>query len=311
MDIGVVGAGIVGLSTAVNLVEQRHKVTVYAEKLSPETTSNVAPAVFFPHATEANELVMESARRTFEFYAGLANGASVGLRKQTHYELDNDRAAGEASIVAFGSLFSDFEELKRVEIPGGYEYGWSMSTYFIDSRLFMPYLMGRIQGGGGEVVVRRFGSAEEILALPHEAIANCSSLGAAKLFNDEQVYPVRGQLVYTKPVDLDTSIVHGRFYIFPRGDSMLLGGTNDHRQDDLTPSAIVTAEILEGNRRIAPSLTSDDIIGVNTGLRPYRVGGPRVEAEDIGGKRVLHNYGHGGSGWTLGWGCASMVAELL
>ncbi len=175
----------------------------------------------------------------------------------------------------------------------------------------MPYLIGRLQASGGQVVVPRFDSAEQIVALPHEVIANCSGLGAGTLFNDDQIYPVRGQLVYTRPVELDKSIVHDRFYIFHRGDSMLLSGTNDHRQDDLTPSATVTAEILEGNRRIAPGLTFEDIIGVNTGLRPFRVGGPQVEAEEIGGKRILHNYGHGGSGWTLGWGCGAMVVELV
>ena len=158
----------------------------------------------------------------------------------------------------------------------------------------MPYLIGRLQASGGQVVVPRFDSAEQIVALPHEVIANCSGLGAGTLFNDDQIYPVRGQLVYTRPVELDKSIVHDRFYIF-----------------HLTPSATVTAEILEGNRRIAPGLTFEDIIGVNTGLRPFRVGGPRVEAEEIGGKRILHNYGHGGSGWTLGWGCGAMVVELV
>lgn len=45
-------------------------------------------------------------------------------------------------------------------------------------------------------------------------------------------------------------------------------------------------------------ITSADIIGVNTGLRPFRVGGPRIEAEEIDGKLILHNYGHGGSGWA-------------
>ncbi len=128
MDIGVVGAAIVGLSTAVNLAEAGHKVTVYAEKLSPETTSNVAPALFFPHATEANELVMEAARRTFDFYAALSNGASVGVHQQRHYELASEQEAAAAAILPFASLFSDFEEMKPSEIPGGYQHGWSMST---------------------------------------------------------------------------------------------------------------------------------------------------------------------------------------
>jgi len=48
------------------------------------------------------------------------------------------------------------------------------------------------------------------------------------------------------------------------------------------------------------------------GVRPYRPKGPRVElaAEPLNGKRVIHNYGHGGAGITLSWGCASVVADL-
>src|SRR5262245_38766357 len=48
------------------------------------------------------------------------------------------------------------------------------------------------------------------------------------------------------------------------------------------------------------------------GVRPYRPKGPRVElvAEPLNGKRLIHNYGHGGAGITLSWGCASVVADL-
>jgi D-amino-acid oxidase len=46
-------------------------------------------------------------------------------------------------------------------------------------------------------------------------------------------------------------------------------------------------------------------------LRPFRPAGPRVEAERFGEKTVVHNYGHGGSGWSLSWGCADVVAGIV
>ncbi len=44
-------------------------------------------------------------------------------------------------------------------------------------------------------------------------------------------------------------------------------------------------------------------------LRPFRAEGPRLDVETIGSKRVVHNYGHGGSGWSLSWGSAALAAR--
>ena len=44
--------------------------------------------------------------------------------------------------------------------------------------------------------------------------------------------------------------------------------------------------------------------------RPFRAQGPRIEPERLAGKTVIHNYGHGGSGFTVSWGCAEEVARL-
>jgi len=132
------------------------------------------------------------------------------------------------------------------------------------------------------------------------------------MFGDTSVVPVKGQLVYTKPKGhLDYSILHDGFYVFPRSGTWVLGGTTERGVADLAASGLATERILEGNRRILPSLKLGDVVGVKTGLRPLREGGPRVELESMGTKIIAHNYGHGGSGWTLSWGCAEMlVAEL-
>ncbi|MDZ4363573.1 FAD-dependent oxidoreductase, partial [Brevundimonas sp.] len=45
-------------------------------------------------------------------------------------------------------------------------------------------------------------------------------------------------------------------------------------------------------------------------LRPFRAAGPRLDVETVGDKRVVHNYGHGGSGWSLAWGSAAAARDL-
>ena len=58
------------------------------------------------------------------------------------------------------------------------------------------------------------------------------------------------------------------------------------------------------------NLSSDRIVRITVCSRPFRPAGPRVEAESLGDKRLVHNYGHGGSGWSLSWGSAEMARDL-
>jgi len=57
-------------------------------------------------------------------------------------------------------------------------------------------------------------------------------------------------------------------------------------------------------------LDRSKIIGGTVGLRPSR-SEVRLEVEDIGDRKVVHNYGHGGAGVTLSWGCAEEVVRLV
>ncbi len=59
-----------------------------------------------------------------------------------------------------------------------------------------------------------------------------------------------------------------------------------------------------------PDLNRQGLIRLVAGLRPYRRGSVRLEAE-LGDPLLVHNYGHGGSGFTLSWGCAQEVLEMI
>ncbi len=63
--------------------------------------------------------------------------------------------------------------------------------------------------------------------------------------------------------------------------------------------------------RLAPlRADAQHLMKVTVCLRPFRPAGPRLEAERFGARTVVHNYGHGGAGWSLGWGCAAEAAAL-
>jgi D-amino-acid oxidase len=53
----------------------------------------------------------------------------------------------------------------------------------------------------------------------------------------------------------------------------------------------------------------DRIFRVTVCLRPFRAAGPRLDVERVGDKTVVHNYGHGGSGWSLSWGSSTVAVE--
>lgn len=57
--------------------------------------------------------------------------------------------------------------------------------------------------------------------------------------------------------------------------------------------------------------SSDRIVDISVCLRPFRPQGPRIEAERLFGKQVVHHYGHGGSGWSLSWGSAQAALALV
>lgn len=54
-------------------------------------------------------------------------------------------------------------------------------------------------------------------------------------------------------------------------------------------------------------MRADRITRITACLRPFRAQGPRLDVEPVAGKRVVHNYGHGGSGWSLAWGSGTIA----
>jgi len=79
----------------------------------------------------------------------------------------------------------------------------------------------------------------------------------------------------------------------------------------IVPAAPAPSAVFATPAPLAPIRASADrIVALHACTRPFRAQGPRIEAERIGRKTVIHSYGHGGSGWSLSWGSAALATQL-
>ncbi len=101
---------------------------------------------------------------------------------------------------------------------------------------------------------------------------------------------------------------------FLRGSAALLStAAASHALAADTPAVVgpAAARLQSDELPLAPIRASADrIIEMNVCTRPFRPQGPRIELERIGRRQVVHNYGHGGSGWSLSWGSGLLATQM-
>ncbi|WP_111765893.1 FAD-dependent oxidoreductase [Nakamurella deserti] len=299
----VVGAGVVGLSCAVRLLEAGHEVRVLARELPTETTSAVAAALWYPYRAHPEALVTGWSRTGYGAFATLADDPATGVRMLAGTEVLRIPSPDPWWRSAVPSL------ARTGSPPAPYEDGWSFVAPVIEMPVYLPWLAARVGELGGSLTRR------ELTALPDgpETVVNATGLGARRTVSDSSVFPVRGQVVYVEQVGLDRWWLDGAapVYVIPRSRDIVVGGTDDEGEWDLAVDTAVAGTILERACALVPELRGARVVGHRTGLRPARPA-VRLEVERRADRSpVVHCYGHGGAGVTLSWGCADEVAALV
>ncbi|XP_075560375.1 D-aspartate oxidase-like isoform X1 [Dermacentor variabilis] len=322
--VAVVGGGIVGLSAAVRIAEEvapgNVHVTVLAEHFSPHTTGDVAAGFFNPYIVHgvSEEKLRSWCLDAFTFYQRLAESADsneLGLAVVPAYILKEEHTPRPLYADAFFH-YRDLTERERASFSPKYRYGSYVTSLTIECKKFLPYLMERLESRGGRLMQRRVNSLEE-LAGEYDVIVNCTGFGAGALVSDPKVHAVRGQTIRVHAPWIKHAIVAGEdFHVIPNIDDVMLGGTKDVADTSLIPDRDIARKIWNGCLQFVPSLKNARVIGHYVGLRPGR-NPVRIESEDYvfnggaGKVPVIHNYGHGGSGITIAWGCAGDVVRLV
>jgi D-amino-acid oxidase len=294
----VVGAGVVGLTCAVRLLEAGRRVDVVARDLPQETTSAVAAAIWYPYRALPQDRVMAWARTSYAVFDALADtDPESGVRMLPGVEV----IAADGPDPWWRSAVPTMEHTR--EVPAGWAAGWSFTTPVADMSVYLGWLTAKVEELGGTI------TRLNLSALPARGlVVNCSGLGARLLGADRTVVPVRGQVVVVEQFGLERWWLDssGPTYVVPREHDVVVGGTAIEGEWSRTPSPETAAAILARGSRLVPELRNARVLRHQVGLRPVR---PAVRLERVGD--VVHCYGHGGAGVTLSWGVADEVVATL
>lgn len=249
----VLGCGAVGLATARLLQRHGWHVTIYAKDLPPATTSNIAGAQWSPASVFDKSVVTEmhlqelaiAMRHAYREFQHLV-GAQYGVRWVSNYLLSENPADVSDMRLRYPDMFPQLTELTPQQHPFPAKHALHFDTMFIEPPVYLPAMMRDVRSAGCRIEVREFRDSADVLTLDEPVIFNCTGLGTRTLFGDEELIPVKGQLVVLKPqTDINYLMINGGIYMFPRDDGVLLGGTFERNNFSLDEDPVATRSILE------------------------------------------------------------------
>ncbi|RZB40693.1 DAO domain containing protein [Asbolus verrucosus] len=327
-DVAVIGCGVIGLPTALavqNDLGPRARVVIFTEKLSPYTTGDVAAGLWTPYllqSTPQNKIV-EWSKTTQDFILklwkqGEARDAGVSLQLMVNLSDDENFQLPEWVKITLGHSEFSQEQIKYYSRKYNQQFtgGYAFVSFIWEPSKFLPYLQRKFLQNGGEIKLRRIEDFDELSHF--DVVVNCTGLYSRVLVPDSSVQPIRGQVArVSAPWQFHSILInseHNDNYVIPNENCVILGGT--HQVDDYNTNIDEDdkRKILSGCCKLVPSLEKAPVIKHSAGLRPGR-SQVRIELEHrrIGNKimKIVHNYGHGGSGITLSIGCAVDAARLV
>lgn len=327
----VLGAGVNGLTTALKLAMDGFQVHVIAKEPPYDTTSVGAGAIweYPPFAVYPEELACRLVLASRPFFDQLKKARTGVVERRSAYAWRDPPA--DTSAPAWTPLVKSFRATMEPEYCGETKAGYSHLVPVIYMRKYLLWLVNNCStlqvrfhiGHSVSTVSSLLASLPQLgiqLAFGQQTplLVNCLGLGSARVFGDDTMFSVKGQLAYVyaphvRSVLDDTDHPNGLTYVIPQDDGILAcAGWTEKNNWNPFPEPDIEEGILRRCRTSFPSLKYCPVVGRWAGLRPGREAGLRLELaqKQEQGVHVLHNYGHGGSGVVLSWGCALKVSEL-
>jgi D-amino-acid oxidase len=309
MRVRVIGAGIVGLATALRLREAGHTVDVVAAEVGEQTTSAVAAAIWYPYRALPEAEVTRWAALGYQALRALSADPATGVDLRPGQQL----CRAETSDPWWVDAVPRFGRVRTADLPPGYVDGFELTVPVVDMPVHLRWLVDRLATTGVGIRLDRL----DDLTAAHEgvdAVVNCTGFGARELVGDTELLAVRGQVVLVEQFGLqrwtlDETDPLDPTYVVPRRDTVVVGGTAVDGDEDCAARPDVATAILRRASELVPELARARVVAHRVGLRPGR-STVRLEV-DANDPRTVHCYGHGGAGVTLAYGCAQDVVRLV
>lgn len=320
---------MVGLTCAEVLADD-FDVTIVADRLAAESASIVATAIWHVYLVDKDDSsTLIWARETLEKLLEIADaspeaGVSI-VRGVELFRKSDPHLPTWAHIPPFFEMLSieEVAAFAAMDNPDNasvlpIRWGYRISAPAATMEKYLPWLNSRVLAKGVRQIECRLTRLEEAFEYG-ELIVNCSGYGARTLAPDAGIVPVKGQyVVYEAGSDGPTEYLGDddnpleTCYLIPRAGQVIIGGTEEFNEesdaftrstDEMIDRIASFEPWVENLRSMAPSR-------IRVGLRPYRADGVLLGLDEARADPVIHNIGHGGSGFSLSWGCANAVRDL-
>ncbi|HSF98493.1 MAG TPA: FAD-dependent oxidoreductase [Ornithinibacter sp.] len=305
--VTVVGGGVVGLTSALQLARAGHEVQCVRDQPVSDTVSAVAGGLWFPYHVEPRDRVNAWGAVALARFAELVGDPASGV------------VLREGLVVERGAAdrwwtqgLPSWREAGAAEVPAGASGGVVATAPLVTMPVFLPWLENRCAEAG---VALQEAHVESLEQLDAEVVVVAAGLRSGALVDGGSGMPSRGQVALLANPGLTRWLVDddhpdGMLYVLPHPGWVVCGGTDVSGSWDTEPDPAVHEAIVARARTAVPELAHADVLGARVGLRPVAAA-VSLTASEVGDRLIVTNHGHGGAGVTLSWGCAEEVVRLV
>ncbi|VDM98385.1 unnamed protein product [Thelazia callipaeda] len=349
-NVAVIGEGAAGISSALALIERDPSLNITIFYDVPfEKIVSYGPAGLFRIDTLENKVYGKRSFPRYAELFRKYGGEVSGVNLVSGHILSTNLSELFLQDEIYGDIVYNFRYLREDEMKQFAEqnetdpvFAIHFTTYTTEGGKYIPWMKQQLLSKGVPFVKRHIKTVKDLYN-DFDVIVNCAGLNGGKVASDgddRNMFPIRGIILEVVKFIIDSfkfkfgfvnATWHKHFlykgfetFSIPTTDKVYIGSVKQAGRYDLEITEQDRSDILGRYYLLQPAIKNSTILSEWSGLRPGRKGGVRLEMTTIrfpASKlrnathskivKIVHNYGHGGHGLSLSWGCAETVADHI